>query len=112
MKKYYIFLLGLALVLAGCGNKYEKEINSVAKVANKDISNDDKEFVKYNKDKANTYVYDDGNIIIINYKAIKGSNTKVYDLYKKIKLLMNMSMKVVKLNVIWRIINLIIKKKI
>ena len=76
-------MLGLALVLAGCGNKYEKEINSVAKVANKDISNDDKEFVKYNKDKANTYVYDDGNIIIINYKAIKGSNTKVYDLYKK-----------------------------
>lgn len=83
MKKYYAFLLSLVLILGACGNKYDKEIDSVAKEVNKDISKNDKEFVRYDRDKANTYVYDDGNIIIINYKALKGSDTKIFDLYKK-----------------------------
>ncbi|RIM33688.1 cystatin-like fold lipoprotein [Staphylococcus caprae] len=83
MKKYYAFLLSLVLILGACGNKYDEEIDSVAKEVNKDISKNDQEFVRYNKDKANTYVYDDGNIIILNYKSMKDSDVDVYKLYKK-----------------------------
>ncbi|RIM33163.1 cystatin-like fold lipoprotein [Staphylococcus caprae] len=82
MKKYYIFLLGLALVLAGCGNKYEKEINSVVK-KEKANSKEDKYFNEFNKKNSDIQVFDDGNIIVLSYKSIKGSDTVTHDLYRK-----------------------------
>ncbi|MBX5319987.1 cystatin-like fold lipoprotein [Staphylococcus caprae] len=82
MKKYYAFLLSLVLILGACGNKYDKEIDSVVKKEKSD-NKEDKYFNQFKKDKSNIYVYDDGNIIVLSYKSIKGSDTVTYDLYRK-----------------------------
>lgn len=84
MKK---FILGVLVILisilnSGCNdnqeeNKYQSKINKIMEIqqeTHKEMVKKDDEFIpEFDKDKVNTYVFDDGKLIIISYKAFKNS---------------------------------------
>ena len=82
-------LLIFAIVLAGCGkgDKYDKDINKVYKeqedfndiLNSLDIEKADK---KIDRDDSNTYVYEDGKVIIIGIKLTKKADRINYFIYK------------------------------
>ncbi|WBF53991.1 cystatin-like fold lipoprotein [Macrococcoides canis] len=73
MKKLGILLMmSLILVLTACGNKYEKDINQVLTTIENDTrGKGDSKWIELDKEKTNNYVYEDGNVIIIEYVADK-----------------------------------------
>ncbi|KAK57125.1 DUF4467 domain-containing protein [Staphylococcus lugdunensis] len=89
MKKVMTALLIFAIVLAGCGkgDKYDKDINKVYKeqedtndiLNSMDIKKADK---KVDRDDSNTYVYEDGKVIIIGIKLTKKADRINYFTYK------------------------------
>lgn len=84
MKK---IILGVLVILisilnSGCSdnqeeNKYQSKINKIMEIqqeTHKEMVKKDDEFIpEFDKDKVNSYVYDDGKLIIIGYKAFKNS---------------------------------------
>ena len=81
-----VLIIMLSIINYGCGNeqnenKYQSQINKVMKIQQETH----KEMVKksnevnpeFNKDKVNTYVFDDGKLIIISYKLFKDKRSNV-----------------------------------
>ena len=75
-----VLIIMMSIINYGCGNnqnenKYQSQINKVMKIQQETH----KEMVKksnevnpeFNKDKVNTYVFNDGKLIIISYKLFK-----------------------------------------
>ncbi|WP_208458505.1 cystatin-like fold lipoprotein, partial [Burkholderia vietnamiensis] len=58
-------------------NKYQSHIDKVMEIqqeTHKEMVKKDDEFIpEFDKDKVNTYVFDEGKLIIISYKAFKNS---------------------------------------
>ncbi|HDS2021725.1 TPA: cystatin-like fold lipoprotein, partial [Staphylococcus aureus] len=80
-----------SIINYGCGNeqnenKYQSQINKVMKIQQETH----KEMVKksnevnpeFNKDKVNTYVFNDGKLIIISYKLFKDKDQMFYATYE------------------------------
>ncbi|HDN3442145.1 TPA: cystatin-like fold lipoprotein [Staphylococcus aureus] len=78
------FILTLSVALIACGKKYDKEIDEVSKIQEKEIeerqSTDNR---KYKRETTNIYVYEDGKVITLTYKPIKNSDTVTTKLYRK-----------------------------
>ena len=86
-----VLIIMLSIINYGCGNeqnenKYQSQINKVMKIQQETH----KEMVKksnevnpeFNKDKVNTYVFDDGKLIIISYKLFKDKDQMFYATYE------------------------------
>lgn len=83
----------ISILNSGCSdnqeeNKYQSKINKIMEIqqeTHKEMVKKDDEFIpEFDKDKVNSYVYDDGKLIIIGYKAFKNSgNLFLYLMYLK-----------------------------
>lgn len=86
-----VLIIMLSIINYGCGNeqnenKYQSQINKVMKIQQETH----KEMVKksnevnpeFNKYKVNTYVFDDGKLIIISYKLFKDKDQMFYATYE------------------------------
>ncbi|NDP31287.1 DUF4467 domain-containing protein [Staphylococcus aureus] len=86
-----LLIIMMSIINYGCGNeqnenKYQSQINKVMKIQQETH----KEMVKksnevnpeFNKDKVNTYVCDDGKLIIISYKLFKDKDQMFYATYE------------------------------
>ncbi|HAR7165413.1 TPA: DUF4467 domain-containing protein [Staphylococcus aureus] len=86
-----VLIIMLSIINYGCGNeqnenKYQSQINKVMKIQQETH----KEMVKksnevnpeFNMDKVNTYVFDDGKLIIISYKLFKDKDQMFYATYE------------------------------
>ncbi len=86
-----LLIITMSIINYGCGNeqnenKYQSQINKVMKIQQETH----KEMVKksnevnpeFNKDKVNTYVFDDGKLIIISYKLFKDKDQMYYETYE------------------------------
>ncbi|UXV29658.1 DUF4467 domain-containing protein [Mammaliicoccus sciuri] len=83
MKKWCVLLLSIVLLLAACGQNYDKEIDEVAKLEKKAVeSSGISDYRDFKKDTSNFYVYEDGKIITVTYKTFKNSDTKFTNLYR------------------------------
>ncbi|HDE9784151.1 TPA: cystatin-like fold lipoprotein, partial [Staphylococcus aureus] len=93
MKRLIIgmLIIIMSIINYGCGNnqnenKYKSQINKVMKIQQETH----KEMVKksnevnpeFNKDKVNTYVFNDGKLIIISYKLFKDKDQMFYATYE------------------------------
>lgn len=72
----------ISILNSGCSdnqeeNKYQSKINKIMEIqqeTHKEMVKKEDEFIpEFDKDKVNSYVYDDGKLIIIGYKAFKNS---------------------------------------
>ncbi|HDF8290195.1 TPA: DUF4467 domain-containing protein [Staphylococcus aureus] len=86
-----LLIIMMSIINYGCGNeqnenKYQSQINKVMKIQQETH----KEMVKksnevnpeFNKDKVNTYVFNDGKLIIISYKLFKDKDQMFYATYE------------------------------
>ncbi|AGC89501.1 DUF4467 domain-containing protein [Staphylococcus warneri] len=84
MKKLCIgaLIIMMSIINSGCShdqkeNKYQSHIDKVMEIqqeTHKEMVKKDDEFIpEFDKDKVNTYVFDEGKLIIISYKAFKNS---------------------------------------
>ncbi|HDT6209016.1 TPA: DUF4467 domain-containing protein [Staphylococcus aureus] len=86
-----LLIIMMSIINYGCGNeqnenKYQSQINKVMKIQQETH----KEMVKksnevnpeFNKDKVNTYVFDDDKLIIISYKLFKDKDQMFYATYE------------------------------
>lgn len=93
MKRLIIgmLIIMMSIINYGCGNnqnenKYKSQINKVMKIQQETH----KEMVKksnevnpeFNKDKVNTYVFNDSKLIIISYKLFKDKDQMFYATYE------------------------------
>ncbi|CAG9978519.1 TPA: cystatin-like fold lipoprotein [Staphylococcus aureus] len=82
-----ILLMTLILVIStsliACGKKYDKEIEEVSKLEEKKTSDTSGGFNKYDRNKSNIYVFEDGKVIILAYKLSNKSSSLTYALYSK-----------------------------
>ncbi|MBY7663563.1 MULTISPECIES: cystatin-like fold lipoprotein [Staphylococcus] len=84
MKKLFLLFISSVFILSACGNKYDKEIEKVTEMEKNFWNNEsDKTFNKFERNKANFKVYNDGDVITVDYIAIKGDTTVDGDLFKK-----------------------------
>ncbi|WP_215388238.1 cystatin-like fold lipoprotein [Staphylococcus aureus] len=87
MKKGFLisaFILVLSIALVACGKSYDKEIEEVVSLEQKDRnSNSDKEFRKYERKESDIYVYQDGKVITLSYKPFKDSDMLSTRVYRK-----------------------------
>ena len=84
MRRWFVLILGLVILLSACGQKYDKEIDEVTKLEKESIQ-DVKNTKKYkNVERSKSYykIYNDGEVIIMTYMPFKDSNTKVSRVYK------------------------------
>lgn len=84
MKKLCIgaLIIMMSIINSGCShdqkeNKYQSHIDKVMEIqqeTHKEMVKKDDEFIpEFDKYKVNTYVFDEGKLIIISYKAFKNS---------------------------------------
>lgn len=74
----------LSVSLVACGKKYEKEIEEVTNLEAKDRNDvSDKNFNKYERKNSDIYVYEDGSVITLTYKALKDNDNTASRLYRK-----------------------------
>ncbi|HEK5859580.1 TPA: DUF4467 domain-containing protein [Staphylococcus aureus] len=86
-----LLIIMMSIINYGCGNeqnenKYQSQINKVMKIQQETH----KEMVKksnevnpeFNKGKVNTYVFNDGKLIIISYKLFKDKDQMFYATYE------------------------------
>lgn len=84
MKKLCIgaLIIMMSIINSGCShdqkeNKYQSHIDKIMEIqqeTHKEMVKKDDEFIpEFDKDKVNTYVFDEGKLIIISYKAFKNS---------------------------------------
>lgn len=84
MKKLCIgaLIIMMSIINSGCShdqkeNKYQSHIDKLMEIqqeTHKEMVKKDDEFIpEFDKDKVNTYVFDEGKLIIISYKAFKNS---------------------------------------
>ncbi|HCY6303157.1 TPA: cystatin-like fold lipoprotein [Staphylococcus aureus] len=84
MRRWFVLILGLVILLSACGQKYDKEIDEVTKLEKESIQ-DVKNTKKYkNVERSKSYykIYNGGEVIIMTYMPFKDSNTKVSRVYK------------------------------
>ncbi|HCW9394344.1 TPA: DUF4467 domain-containing protein [Staphylococcus aureus] len=86
-----VLIIMLSIINYGCGNeqnenKYQSQINKVMKIqqeTHKEMVKKSNEVnLEFNKDKVNTYVFDDGKLIIISYKLFKDKDQMFYATYE------------------------------
>lgn len=83
MKRILLLIFGFTLVLSACGNKYEDEIDKVSSIEENHWNTQENEtFKKFSKEKANFFVYEDGNVIAVTYNIVKDSDVETTDLFK------------------------------
>ena len=77
-----VLVILISILNSGCSdnqeeNKYQSKINKIMEIqqeTHKEMVKKEDEFIpEFDKDKVNSYVYDDGKLIIIGYKAFKNS---------------------------------------
>lgn len=77
-----VLVILISILNSGCSdnqeeNKYQSKINKIMEIqqeTHKEMVKKDDEFIpEFDKDKVNTYVFDEGKLIIISYKAFKNS---------------------------------------
>lgn len=86
-----LLIIMMSIINYGCGNeqnenKYQSQINKVMKIqqeTHKEMVKKSNEVnLEFNKDKVNTYVFDDGKLIIISYKLFKDKDQMFYATYE------------------------------
>lgn len=93
MKRLIIgmLIIMMSIINYGCGNnqnenKYKSQINKVMKIqqeTHKEMVKKSNEVnLEFNKDKVNTYVFNDGKLIIISYKLFKDKDQMFYATYE------------------------------
>ncbi|KIX91228.1 hypothetical protein TP70_03455 [Staphylococcus microti] len=83
MKKTLVLIIALVFVLTACGNKYESEIEKVSTLEKKHWNTQENEtFKKFDENKADFYVYEDGKVVVVNYNILKDSDTMSADAFK------------------------------
>ncbi len=86
MKRFLsiVFILAISITLVACGKNYDKEIEEVSKLKNSQIEKAKLSNVnKFQRDKSNIYVYDNGAVIVLKYHFTKNSSSVSYALYRK-----------------------------
>ncbi|HAR2858376.1 TPA: cystatin-like fold lipoprotein [Staphylococcus aureus] len=87
MKKRFLisaFILILSIALVACGKEYDKEIEEVSKLEKEETEHaQSPETLKFERDKSNIHVYDDGKLITLSYKATKNGVGLSTSLYRK-----------------------------
>ncbi|ORI02824.1 hypothetical protein B5723_08045 [Mammaliicoccus sciuri] len=78
MRKWCVLLLSIVMILAACGQNYDKEIDEITKLEKIDRDNSKK--VKRNS--SNYYVYENGNVIVMSYQSLMGGTSIRPHLYK------------------------------
>ncbi|MCS4502370.1 DUF4467 domain-containing protein [Staphylococcus aureus] len=77
-------ILVISTSLIACGKKYDKEIEEVSKLENTQIQKAKlSDANKFERDKSNIAVYEDGKVIILTYHFVKGSDSLTQSFYRK-----------------------------
>nr|WP_233655334.1 lipoprotein [Staphylococcus aureus] len=65
MRRWFVLILGLVILLSACGQKYDKEIDAVLNSERKSMS--ESSFKKPEKSNSDFKVYEDGKFITISF---------------------------------------------
>ena len=93
MKKLCIgvLIIMMSIINSSCShdqkeNKYQSQIDKVMEIqqeAHKEmVKKSDQVAPKFNKDKVNTYVFEDGKLIVVSYKLFKDKDQLFYATYE------------------------------
>ncbi|PTI05219.1 cystatin-like fold lipoprotein, partial [Staphylococcus warneri] len=93
MKKLCIgvLIIMMSIINSGCShdqkeNKYQSHIDKVMEIQQEThkemVKKSDQVTPKFNKDQVNTYVFEDGKLIIISYKLFKDKDELFYATYE------------------------------
>ncbi|MDA2637899.1 cystatin-like fold lipoprotein [Bacillus cereus] len=78
-----MILIGMMVLLSGCGNSYDKVIDQVIDLETVRIKDSKRDIEKVEREKTCVKVYEDGRVIEITYKIRKGDSIRSY--YKNIR---------------------------
>nr|CDR19489.1 hypothetical protein [Staphylococcus aureus] len=84
MRRWFVLVLGLVILLSACGQKYDEEIDEVTKLEKESIQGvkNTKKYKNVERSKSYYKIYNDGEVVIMTYMPFKDSNTKVSRVYK------------------------------
>ena len=93
MKKLCIgvLIIMMSIINSSCShdqkeNKYQSQINKVMEIQQEThkemVKKSDQVAPKFNKDKVNTYVFEDGKLIVVSYKLFKDKDQLFYATYE------------------------------
>ena len=93
MKKLCIgvLIIMMSIINSSCShdqkeNKYQSQINKVMEIQQEThkemVKKSDQVAPKFNKDKVNTYVFEDGKLIVLSYKLFKDKDQLFYATYE------------------------------
>lgn len=93
MKKFCIgvLIIMMSIINSGCShdqkeNKYQSHIDKVMEIQQEThkemVKKSDQVTPKFNKDLVNTYVFEDGKLIILSYKLFKDKDELFYATYE------------------------------
>ncbi|HGZ8547110.1 TPA: hypothetical protein ACOF7O_000072 [Staphylococcus aureus] len=83
MRRWFVLILGLVILLSACGQKYDKEIDAVLNSERKSMS--ESSFKKPEKSNSDFKVYEDGTVWTSLYKKNETTDkyVKVEDMNEK-----------------------------
>lgn len=73
-----ILMMGIMVLLSGCGNSYEKAIDQVIDLETVRIKDSKRDIEKVEREKACVKVYEDGRLIELRYWIRKGDTITSY----------------------------------
>lgn len=93
MKKLCIgvLIIMMSIINSSCShdqkeNKYQSQIDKVMEIQQEThkemVKKSDQVAPKFNKDKVNTYVFEDGKLIVVSYKLFKDKDQLFYATYE------------------------------
>ncbi|EJD92762.1 DUF4467 domain-containing protein [Staphylococcus epidermidis] len=93
MKKLCIgvLIIMMSIINSSCShdqkeNKYQSQIDKVMEIQQEThkemVKKSDQVAPKFNKDKVNTYVFEDGKLIVLSYKLFKNKDQLFYATYE------------------------------
>ncbi|MCG2500612.1 DUF4467 domain-containing protein [Staphylococcus epidermidis] len=86
-----VLIIMMSIINSGCShdqkeNKYQSQIDKVMEIQQEThkemVKKSDQVAPKFNKDKVNTYVFEDGKLIVISYKLFKDKDQLFYATYE------------------------------
>ncbi|HEH3444413.1 TPA: cystatin-like fold lipoprotein [Staphylococcus aureus] len=83
MRRWFVLILGLVILLSACGQKYDKEIDEVTKLE-KENKEETKDSNSRKIERKTSYfkVYDGGKVITVTYLPFKDSDVTTSKIYK------------------------------
>ncbi|EZT66054.1 cystatin-like fold lipoprotein [Staphylococcus aureus] len=84
MKKLFLLFISSVFILSACGNKYDKEIEEVTNLEKKMSNESQLDNIRpFHRNDSNFKIYENGNKIVVNHKALKDSDTITSDFFEK-----------------------------